>query len=146
MSYRPYKSMRVICWGNSLIVCSLDGASGVSKESSHLSIHRRGPAGAPPAALPRRPGCCPSLFALFAHPEAHADAPTSRLLNMLVSRRPFCCAPVAFAHHRASLERHFAAPVPRDSRTAWPGVRFRFGWLGQESGSGLAGLAASNWV
>ena len=145
MSYCPYKSIRVLCWHNSLIACSLGGSSGVSKKSSHLSHHRR--SGNSPRLPPRcAPGCCPSLFALFAHPEAHADAPTSRLLNMLVSRRPFCCAPVAFSHHRASLESHFGAPVPRDSRTAWPGVRFRFGRPGQESGSGLAGLAASNWV
>ena len=33
-----------------------------------------------------------------------------------LSRGPFRCAPIAFAHHTASLEGHFAAPVRGDSR------------------------------
>ena len=140
--------MRVICWGNSLIVCSLDGASGVSKESSHLSLHRgvrrvlpRLPCRGAPAAviryshylltqkpMPMRPR---HVCSTCSSPEGHSAAPLSRLLTIgplwnAISLRPSLVIRVRPGQESGSgLVGLARSPV--QVWPAWPGVRFRFG-------------------
>ena len=142
MSYRPYRSIRVLCWGNSLIACSLEGSSGVSKESSHLSHHRgvrrvlpRLPCRCAPAAVPRysrylltqkamsmRPR---HVCSTWSSPEGNSAAPLSHLLTI---------GPLsnAISLHLSLVIRVSGSPYglarsPVQVWSAWPGVRFRFG-------------------